>query len=335
MLVFESQMPKSTNTPSVAVIIPCYRVADKVVGVVERIPPIVTHIFCVDDACPEQSGKTIEKRSDDPRVKLVYHETNRGVGGSVKTGYQAAREAGCDIAVKIDGDGQMDPALIPAFLHPILTGDSDYTKGNRFFRIEDVRSMPRARLIGNAILSFLTKLSSGYWNIFDPTNGYTAVHLSVLDLLALDKIDDRYFFETDMLFRLNVARCSVRDIPMTAQYGNEKSGLKLPRIILPFLLGHVRNFFKRVFYSYFLRDFNVASLQLLFGPSLLLGGSVFGGYHWWLSADQNIPATSGTVMIAAVSILTGLQLALSALNYDMANIPRTAMHSLIGKSEKR
>lgn len=313
----------------IGVVIPCYRVKAHVVDVIAGLPPEVDFIFCIDDSCPDGSGLHIQETHNDPRVRVIFHEQNRGVGGAVKTGYLAARETGCDIAVKVDGDGQMDPRAVLAFVHPIAAGLCDYSKGNRFFRLEDVSAMPAVRLVGNAVLSFLTKASTGYWNIFDPTNGYTAIHLAVLDILPLDKVADRYFFETDMLFRLNIARCVVRDVPMRAIYGNERSNLKVRRVILPFLGGHVRNFFKRIFYEYFLRDFHAASLEILLGPLVMVSGIVFGGYHWWLSVTTAHAATAGTVMIAALMIIAGLQFTLAALSFDVANVPTDAVHPLL------
>ncbi len=313
----------------IAVVIPCYRVQDHVIELLGRIPPEVDCIYCIDDACPEGSGRVIEGQVRDPRVRVIYHPNNRGVGGAVKSGYRAARVDGCDVAVKLDGDGQMNPDLILAFVLPIALGRCDYTKGNRFYRMGDVRAMPRVRLFGNAILSFFAKFSTGYWTIFDPTNGYTALHLAVLDLVPVDRVADRYFFETDLLFRLNVARAAVLDIPMTAVYGDEGSSLRISRIIVPFLLGHARNFMKRLFYTYYLRDFHIASLQLLLGPILLIAGLTFGLHHWAVSIDTGAPATPGTVMVAALPIIVGLQLVLAALSFDIANAPKDAVHPLL------
>jgi dolichol-phosphate mannosyltransferase len=317
------------QTLKVAAVIPCYRVTAHALDLVARIPQEVDCIYCIDDACPDGSGKLISTHIADPRVRVITHVRNLGVGGAVKTGYRAARADGCDVAVKLDGDGQMNPRLLPAFLHPIALGRADYTKGNRFYRMGDVRAMPGPRLFGNALLSFFAKFSTGYWNIFDPTNGYTALHLSLLELVPLDRVADRYFFETDLLFRLNVARAVVRDVPMEAVYGTETSSLSIQHVILPFLTGHLRNFFKRVFYTYFLRDFHVASLQLLLGPCLLASGLVFGLHHWDISALTDTPATAGTVMIAALQIILGLQLWLAALSFDVSNVPAEAVHPLL------
>ena len=209
-------------------------------------------------------------------MEIVRHDRNRGVGGAVITGYAKALTFGADVVVKIDGDGQMDPALIPKLVAPILNGEADYAKGNRFFNLESVQQMPAIRLFGNGVLSFLSKLSSGYWSIFDPTNGFTAIHARLINLLPMHRIHNRYFFESDMLFRLNLLRAVVVDVPMDAFYGEEESNLKITRVIFPFAWGHLRNLFKRTIYSYFLRDFSLASLELVLGGGLFMFGGLFG-----------------------------------------------------------
>src|ERR1051325_3437785 len=245
---------------NIAVVMPCYRSRAHVMDVIGRIGSEVFLIIVVDDACPEETGAHVSASTQDSRVFVVRNEVNLGVGGAVLHGYRVALERGADIVVKIDSDGQMDPALLPRIVHPIHEGLADYTKGNRFFNIEDVRSMPAVRLFGNAALSFLTKLSSGYWSIFDPTNGYTAIHRSALELLPLDKIDKRFFFESDMLFRLYIAGAVVVDVPMRAVYSNEQSQLRIAKVVLPFALKNIRNTVKRILYRYFLRDMNIGSL---------------------------------------------------------------------------
>jgi dolichol-phosphate mannosyltransferase len=318
---------------SIAVVIPCYRVKTHIMDVLDNIPDCVSHIYCIDDACPDGSGDYIEEKCHDKRVKVLRHTVNQGVGGAVITGYKAAKADNAMIAVKIDGDGQMDPQLLPYFVKPIIDGEADYTKGNRFYFPANVRSMPRLRLFGNIALSFITKISSGYWDLFDPTNGYTALHLSVLDLLSIDRIAKRYFFETDMLYRLNICRCVVRDIPMEAIYGDEQSSLKIKDVLLSFAGNNLKNFVKRVVYNYFLRDFNVASLEILFGPLLLLSGLLFGGYEWYISILNDEPATAGTVMIAALQIILGVMFLLSALNYDIQSVPRNPVHKFKRKMD--
>ena len=275
----------------------------------------------MDDACPDGSGRFIEEHNRDPRVRVLYNPENRGVGGAIVTAYQAAMADGMDIVVKIDGDGQMDPALLPSFVRPLLQGRADYTKGNRFFRPESVQGMPPVRLFGNAMLSFLTKLSCGYWNVMDPTNGYTAVRTSVLAELPLDKLEQRYFFETDMLFRLNTVRAVVKDIPMDSLYADEESNLKVGRVLPEFLKKHISRLWRRYVYNYLVRDFNVGTLYSLSGVLLLLAGTAFGTWHWVSGNFNSHPATSGTVMLAALPVLIGIQSLIAFLHYDVSNVP--------------
>ncbi len=309
-------------TPVVAVVIPCYRVSAQVHGVLARIGPEVTRIFVVDDACPEQTGDSVEGQCRDARVSVIRHAQNSGVGGAMVTGYRAALEAGADIVVKIDGDGQMDPALIPRFVSALAQGQADYTKGNRFYDLESLRTMPRVRLLGNAMLSLVNKISSGYWDVMDPTNGYTAIHRTALSNLPLAKLDHGYFFESDMLLRLYTLRAVVRDVPMAAHYGDETSNLRIGRVLFTFPLKYFRATCKRIFYSYFLRDFNAGTLQLL--GAILIGGAgaIYGAAKWALSIRSGIAATSGEVMIAALPVLVGVQFLLGALQFDIQNVPR-------------
>ncbi|MDF4002845.1 glycosyltransferase family 2 protein [Luteibacter sp. PPL552] len=316
------------HKPKIAVVIPAYKVTAQILGVVASMGPEVDIVVVVDDKCPEGSGQLVKDNVIDPRVQVVFHAENQGVGGAVMSGYQAAIQAGAEIMVKIDGDGQMDPALIEAFVHPIVRGHADYTKGNRFYNLEQIHRMPAIRIFGNAVLSFMTKLSTGYWDLFDPTNGYTAVHRDAISALPLHRISKRYFFETDMLFRLGTIRAKVLDIPMDALYGDEVSNLKISKILGEFLGKHTKNFFKRIFYNYFLRGMSIASLELVFGLLIFVFGVVFGSYHWISSSERDVSTPIGTVMISALSILCGLQLLLAFLSFDFASVPRKALHLL-------
>ncbi len=280
----------------VAVVLPCYKSKNYVLDVIARIGDEAFLIVAVDDCCPLDTGGHIEENCSDPRVVVVRNEVNRGVGGAVIHGYRVALSRGADIVVKIDSDGQMDPTLLPRIVRPVAGGIADYTKGNRFFNIEDLKSMPAVRVFGNAGLSFLTKLSSGYWSVFDPTNGYTAIHRAALEMLPLDKIDNRFFFESDMLFRLYIAGAVVLDVPIQSRYADEQSNLHIGRIFLPFLFKNMRNFFKRVVYRYFLRDMNIGSLELLVGVIFVCFGILFGVTNWISAAAEGVAASAGTVM---------------------------------------
>jgi dolichol-phosphate mannosyltransferase len=302
--------------PKVAVIIPAFKVKSKILEVVNSIGPEVDIIIVVDDACPELSGQYVQDRITDPRVIVTRHEANRGVGGAVKTGYKRALELGSEIVVKIDGDGQMDSSRIADLITPILTNQSDYTKGNRFFEIEAVQQMPKVRILGNLGLSFMTKFSTGQWHIFDPTNGFTAIRGSILKKLKLEKIDNRYFFESDMLFRLNLIQARVCDVPLAAIYGDEKSNLSIKRVLFEFPAKHMRNYMKRIAYTYYLRDFNLASVELPLGLLLSGFGLILGMYSWIHGIVTSTATQTGTLILVAMCFLSGLQLILAFLSHD-------------------
>ena len=317
----------------IAVAIPCYKVTQHVLGVIAAIGPEVHAIYAVDDACPDHSGNFIQTHNQDPRVKVLFNPENRGVGGAIITAYKAAIADGMDIVVKIDGAGQMNPALLHHFVRPLLRGEADYTKGNRFFRPESVQGMPPVRLFGNAVLSFMTKLSCGYWNIMDPTNGYTAARTCVLAELPLDKLEQRYFFETDMLFRLNTVRAVVKDVPMDAVYADEESHLKVGKVLPEFLRKHASRLWRRYVYSYLVRDFNVGSVYSLVGLVLLTFGLFFGLYGWISGVQHAAPATSGTVMLAALPVIVGIQCWIAFLHHDVSNVPTEPLSGLLDETD--
>lgn len=323
------------RAPRIAIVIPCYKVTRHVLGVIERVPSDVAAIYCVDDACPDDSGTFIEQHATDPRVRVIRRERNGGVGAATCTGYLAALGDDMDICVKVDGDGQMDPMRVRELTLPVVERRADYAKGNRFFNVEDVRPMPAGRVLGNIGLSFFTKLSSGYWDVFDPTNGFTAVHARVLERIPLDKLHSRYFFESDMLFRLGCMNARVYDVPMSAIYADETSNLKISRMFWPFLVGNLRNLGKRIVYTYYVRDFSIASIYLLAGLFLLLGGGGFGLYFWLHGVALDRAATPGQVMFAALPLVFGVQLILAFLAYDIARIPRSAIHPYLPRQSRR
>jgi dolichol-phosphate mannosyltransferase len=314
--------------PLIAVVVPCYKVRNHILEVVRQLGDEVDVIYVVDDNCPDHSGKTLREAIDDQRVRVLFHEVNQGVGGATLTGMRQAIADGAEVIIKLDGDGQMDARLIPTFIETIRSGEADCAKGNRFYDPQGLQAMPTIRLIGNACLSFLAKLSTGYWHVFDPNNGFVAVHAEVARRLPLDKLHKRYFFETDLLFRLNTLKAKVVDVPMEANYGDEQSSLRIMQVIPTFLFGHLRNGVKRIGYNYFLRDFSVASLELVIGLALLMFGTLFGLAHW---INSQTPATAGTVMLAGLPVILGIQLLLAFLSHDIQSVPTTALHPRLPK----
>ena len=318
----------------IAVVIPSYQVRAHILPLIAKIGAEVAGIFVVDDQCPEGSGKYVQENCRDPRVKVIFQPQNTGVGGATVRGFHAAEEAGFAVAVKLDGDGQMDPALIPALVRPILEGKADYTKGNRFFSPRALKGMPAVRLVGNAGLSFLAKITTGYWSVMDPTNGFLAIHTSLLSQLDTDRLAPRYFFENDLLFRLGLLRAVVADIPMKAFYGEEQSNLSVLHSLFVFPGKFLVRFFKRIFYRYFLRDFSVGSVLLLAALFLLSVGTAFGVYHWEQSAKTGAFASSGTVMLAALPVLLGFQMLIFVLLYDILTVPRDPLHPYLIPEKK-
>lgn len=314
------------NGKSIAVIVPAYRVRGQILAVLAGIGPEADAIFVVDDGCPDGSGRLVAEQAADPRVKVLYHDANRGVGAAVVTGMQAALEWGAECLVKIDGDGQHDPALLPVLASPVVTGTADFAKGNRFYSLDDLQDMPRLRLFGNAVLSFVTKLSSGYWSVFDPTNGYLALHAEVFRQLPSAKLDPGYFFESDLLFRLNTVRARIVEIPMRARYAGSPSSLRPLRVIPYFLRRHLGNTVKRIVYAYFLRNFSIASLYLITGLPLLLAGTGMGAWAWIYYHRINASAPVGTVVLPALLILVGVQLLIGFFSADIAAVPDQPIH---------
>lgn len=311
----------NTAAPVLAVIIPAYRVAAKVAAVIADIPPEVAHIVVVDDACPEGSGDIIAAL-DNKRLHLVRHTENQGVGGAVVSGYRKALELGADVMVKIDGDGQMDPAILHKIAGPVMSGEADYAKGNRFADFRTLKRMPTVRLLGNSGLSFLLKAASGYWTMLDPTNGYTAIHARALEKLELDRLDRRYFFESDLLIRLGTVSAVVVDVQMEARYADENSSLNIPKTMLEFPGKILRGLLRRLFLRYFIYDFNMASVYLMVSVPLLLFSFLFGIYQWIDSSQTGIARPLGTIMVVIIPLILGFQMLLQAIAFDVASTPK-------------
>ena len=317
---------------NIAAVIPAYRVEDDIQSVLSGLPPYIKHIIVVDDASPDSSADLItDSAKKDKRITLIRHSQNQGVGGAMVSGFHKALELGAQIVIKLDGDGQMDPSHIPALITPLIQGKADYVKGNRFRDFQSLQQMPFVRRLGNLGLSFLTKAATGYWNIFDPTNGFFAIRAEILAQVPFNKIDHRYYFETSMLANLYLLGAMVMDVPIPARYGNETSHLSIRRTLFEFPLKLLVTFLRRIILRYYIYDFSMMSLYLMIGIPLLLFGGVFGSIKWVEYASKNIPAPTGTVMLPTLSVILGIQLLLSAIEIDMNSAPRKAISDPLEK----
>jgi glycosyltransferase involved in cell wall biosynthesis len=311
------------ETLHVAVVVPAYQAAGTIEQVLATVPAFVRTVVVVDDASTDDTARVVEAMARrDARVVLERHAANGGVGAAMKTGYRRASAAGAEIVAKMDADGQMDPANLARLVLPVALGTADYAKGNRFLRPKELRQMPVARLVGNAVLSFVSKLSSGYWQLLDPTNGYTAISREALDGLDLDQLDDRYFFESSMLIELGMVRAVAVDVPMPSRYGDEQSQLSVSHSAVSFTLKHTRYGLRRFGRRYFVTDFSPASLLLALAFPLAAFGVGFGLRAWIRGSMLDQPATAGQVMIAALSLGAGGYCFVQAMVYDMVSVPQ-------------
>lgn len=310
--------------PKISLVIPCYRVRSKIINVLESFAPHVDNIIAVDDCCPENTADLLKEYSKTNPTKptIITHDQNQGVGGAMKTGFQAALESGADIIVKVDGDGQMDVKYLKRLIAPIQKQQADFSKANRFFDLDALESMPPIRRIGNLGLSILTKFASGYWHISDPTNGYFAIHRKALQQLNFNKISDDYFFETSLLIQLNIIRAKAVDIPIPAKYADEQSSLSIKKALYQFPIKLIKGSLNRTYWRYFIHDVNAVTLFLLLGFTFTIGGFAFGGYHWMLGSIQDKPQTAGTVALSFLPIILGFQMLLQAILLDIIDKPQ-------------
>ncbi len=308
----------------IAVVIPAYRVEPWIANVVRSIPSFVSRIFVVDDASPDATARVVTDLAD-PRVQIIRHQTNLGVGGAVLTGYRAALDAGAKVVVKLDGDQQMDPRYIGRLVQPILRGEADYTKGNRFLHGRELRQMPLIRRLGNMALSFLTKAASGYWEVFDPTNGFTAIHAAALENLNTERLHRRWLFETSMLIELYFTGAVVRDVHIPARYADEVSSLSPAKALVQFPPRLISAMFRRLWVRYFISDFSAVALFSAAGSTLVLFGLVWGTWRYIEVIRTGVTASTGTVMIAVLPLILGTQLLLQAIVLDIEGSPRSPL----------
>lgn len=305
----------------VAAVVPAYNEELMIGRVIDTMPEFVDHIVIVDDCSLDGTSEAVD-RIGDPRVTLIRHEVNQGVGGAIITGHLTALDLESDVNVIMAGDAQMDPAHLPALLDKVTNDGYGFAKANRFYSPESFSNMPGHRIFGNIVLSFMTKLASGYWNLFDPQNGYTAVRADVLRRLPLQRVAKRYSFENDLLIHLNILQISATDVPVPAVYGDEVSSIKLRRVIPELLNRLTVGFWSRIWYRYVLWSFSPIALLLFLGLFFF----VFGiGVSAWLLFQiiGSTVATAGTVMLAALPLMLGTQMLISALQLDIQATPST------------
>jgi len=304
---------KPPAAPRVAAVIPCFRGTPAVCDVIAGIGAEVDRIYLIDDGCPNGSGDRVARECRDPRLVVLHNRTNLGVGGAMKRGYRRALADGASIVVKIDADGQMDPAFIPYLIAPIVAGRADYSKGNRFAPTsampkgageKPLGRMPFLRRTANALLSLLHKAATGYWRIVDPANGYTAIHAHTLASIDIEALADCYFFETDMLFRLNLVDATVTDLPLPARYAQEVSSLSLRQIAPRFAAMITGRFCQRLAIKYFRRGPHWASVPIAAGVLLVAAGLGLGAFRLarQLAADPAaLPIALGLALLIGVS----------------------------------
>lgn len=325
--------PPDLRGARIGVVIPAYRVATHIERVIRGVPAWVERIIVVEDAGPDDTCARVESLRD-PRVTLLRHAENQGVGGAMATGFAEALRQGLDVIVKMDGDDQMDPVHLPRIVEPLLDGRADMVKCNRYSSLGSLRQMPLVRIAGNAGLTFLVKLASGYWTTFDPANGYIAIRASALERIDLAKLPRRYFFESGFLIELGIQRAVVLDVPIEARYGDESSSLSVTKTLFEFPPKLLFGLSRRLFWRYFVHDFSAVSVFLVLGVPALLFGIAYA-LGWFLRhPDPSEQMTPADAMIAAMSIIIGVQLVLQAIVLDIAGVPRVPLSPHLERQQR-
>ncbi len=310
-------------TNDIAVVIPCFNVGPHIATVIRALPREIAWIIAVDDCSTDDTAKILrELQQENAKIVYLRHERNQGVGGAMLSGFRKSVELNSAVTIKIDGDNQMDSAYIPELVKPILQGVADYTKGNRFRDFQALKQMPVIRRIGNVGLSFCIKAASGYWNIFDPTNGFLAISNQMLRTINFGRIHHRFFFESSMLTELYHVNCVIQEIPMKARYGLETSTLSIAKTLIGFPPRLLFALLRRIILRYYLFDFNVASVYILCGLPLFLFGALYGLVNFIKYGSSHVSAPTGTVVIPTLMIILGFQLLLAAISFDVANYPK-------------
>ena len=308
------------NNLKIAVAIPCYKVEQHLQQVVAGLPAFVDSILLVDDCSPDSTGTLADQLAADQRVVALHHKVNTGVGGAMITAFRKAIETDVDVVVKLDGDGQMDAAYIQPLLDAL--GDADFSKGNRLLDRRKLRNMPIVRRMGNMGVGFMVKAASGYWDVSDPVNGFFAIRTATLKEMDFTRIANRFFFESSMLIEMHYTGASIMEVTMPSIYGDEKSNLSVGKSLLTFPPRLMAAWLRRIYLSYFVFDFNICSLYIATGLPCFLFGLLFGICKWIHFASLGINAPTGTIMLAILPFIIGIQLLLAAGQYDVsANNP--------------
>ena len=303
---------------SIAIVIPCFKVEKQIQKVVSEIPDYIASIILVNDASPDKTGEILDQLAlDNSKITVIHHPKNQGVGGAMISGLHEAVKQNHTAVIKMDGDGQMDVAHFDKMLTAIFEEKYDFVKGNRFFDQKMLRKMPAMRRIGNIGVGFLIKMASGYWNIFDPTNGFFCIHSTVLKRVDFNRISKRFFFESSLIIELYYTGAKIKDVAMPAIYAEEKSNLSIWKALFTFPPKLCKAFLRRIWLRYFIFDFNIGSLYIFFGIPLFLFGLIFGIVKWAHYADMHTATPTGTIMISVLSLVLGFQMILAAIQYDI------------------
>ena len=303
----------------VAAVVPAYNESKLIAQTITTMPDFVDIIVVVNDCSTDDTSQRA-RQVGDPRVFVLDHEKNTGVGGAILDGHRKAMELGADVNVVMAGDAQMDPAYLPNLLDPICHDGYEFTKANRFYSRTSYAGMPAMRAFGSVVLSFASKVASGYWNLFDPQNGYTAVHRNALSRLDLNGIATGYEFENDLLIWLNIANARAKDIPIPAKYGQETSTMRIHKVapVIASLL--FRGFWRRMLLKHVLASFSPIALLFFTGLMLILFGTAVGV---WVVVETLGPPTASpaTVLLSVGPLLTGIHMLISAWTLDIQATP--------------
>ncbi len=304
----------------VAVVVPAYNVASLVGTVIDTMPDFVDRVYVVDDKSTDGTAAVVAQRAGEQpgRVVLVARQRNGGVGAAIATGYRRALDDGMDVVAVMAGDAQMDPDDLHRVVGPVCRGEADYVKGNRLFRGESWEMIPKVRYFGNAFLSLLTKIASGYWHVADSQTGYTAISRVALERIVPEKIYPRYGMPNDVLIKLNIHNFRVRDVSVRPVYNvGERSGIKLKKVVftIPWLL--FKGFWHRLLWKYVIFDFHPLVFFYLLGLALLPAGAALGAWLVWVRLVWHEPVAATSALFAAFLVISGLQSLFFAMWFDM------------------